>query len=84
MTSTSQPAKRLPFKTAANTVIPWGPFKDKTIDQIAQTDDGLRYLDNLRGKMQGTSFVSFAVESYLDDPTISKDLEALIASRQRE
>lgn len=79
------------FRAAAAHVIPFGPFQGQTIDAIAESDDGLRYLDNLRGMIEARArygltkkdFVHLAsLETYLDDPVIMNELAPLIVSQR--
>ena len=76
------------FATAAAFILPFGAFKGQKIDQVAESDDGLRYLDNLRGKLdadaaQGRwmSREAYATKrnlaAYLDDAAIAKQAESL-------
>lgn len=70
------------FEESKCFVMPWGQYQGKTIDQIAQTDEGLSYLDWLRDKRSSdgltTRFpIDDALDAYLDDPAIQKELEGL-------
>lgn len=68
------------FKQASNFVIPWGDYLGQTIDKVAQTDKGLKDLDRLlewmESKKQRSTFRT-ALETYLGDPTIKKELDQL-------
>jgi hypothetical protein len=66
------------FTTAATATIPFGPFKDSTIDEIAKTDNGLLYLDRVRAKISFSSYFNICLEAYLDNPVIQKELSDLI------
>lgn len=76
------------FSTASAFILPFGDFKGQALDQVAQSDDGLRYLDNLRGKLdtdaaEGRWLSRDAYNTkrnlavYLDDPAIAKEATAL-------
>lgn len=67
------------FKEAAAFKMPFGKHKGCCLDAIAANDAGLKYLDWLRGEMgeNDTRDVARAVRTYLDDPSIAKDLENL-------
>jgi len=67
-----------PFRIAADTVIPFGKFAGKTIDQIGTPDEGLLYLDWLRGQRPTDLKIRAAVSTYLDDPTIAACLQKLV------
>ncbi len=68
------------FQQASAFVLPYGNKKGRTIDGVASTDAGLRDLDNflswLESNRAGTD-VHEAVKTYLTDPSIQKDLQAL-------
>ncbi len=66
------------FDTAADTKIPLGRHKGKTFDEVAVTDEGLLYLDHMRGKIDAWLKVREALNTYLDDPVISGDLTKLL------
>lgn len=68
------------FTEAKNWAMPFGKFKGKTIDQIATSDSGLRYLDWLYGEMCTSTNKTptlDALQVYLQDPTIAKELEGI-------
>jgi hypothetical protein len=69
------------FSEAAATVMPWGMYRGKTIDQIAETDRGLAWLDWMRGELDrdavGKHGIHDAIKTYLADPTIASDLAKL-------
>lgn len=66
------------FKDAAAFKMPFGKHKGCCLDAIASDDDGLKYLDWLRGERGSTrSDIDQALAAYLDDPSIKKDLENL-------
>lgn len=68
------------FQQASGFVLPYGSHKGRTVDGVASTDQGLRDLDSflawLENNRAGTD-VHEAVKTYLDDPSIRKELEAL-------
>ncbi len=70
------------FKTASLTVLPFGKFKGKTIDHVAEDDSGLSYLEWLRDQRNGkaTDF-DVALNTYLADPTIQRECENANANR---
>jgi hypothetical protein len=74
----------LEFKAAAATVLPFGKFKGQTIDQVAQTDAGLTYLDWARGAWTDCPRISRPIHTYLSDPAIAKDLETAIREQARD
>ncbi len=68
------------FKQAAQFVLPYGSHKGRSIDSVASTDEGLldldSFLDWLEENRPGTD-VHGAINTYLSDPTIEKELKAL-------
>lgn len=71
------------FDEAKNRTITFGKHRGMTLDEIAETDDGLRYLDWLRTarceereRTSGPkSDLECALEAYLSEPTIQRELE---------
>jgi hypothetical protein len=68
------------FKEAQGVIMPFGRFKGKTIDEIAMTDDGLRYLDWLYGQKIESPVLWDAINTYMRDPVISRELDELLHS----
>lgn len=68
----------IPFAEARVYVMPFGMFKDRQLDDIATTDRGLLWLDWARGACALDYHTRNAVCSYLNDPTIAKDLAELL------
>lgn len=71
------------FNTAKNFRMPWGKYLGVKLDDIARTDEGLRYLDWVRGQMEKQhplGDVAKAVGAYLDDPAITSELEKVVRS----
>lgn len=69
-----------PFQQAKAFRMPFGKHRGVTLDDIARTDEGLRYLDWLRGDMEGKNHVGDAFKHlcvYLDDFTIASELEKI-------
>lgn len=69
------------FKDASEFVIPFGKYKGKTIDSIAESDDGLKYLDWLYGERSISNphcETTLALATYLADPTVATDLANLL------
>jgi len=64
------------FEEAKTFTMPFGKHKGKTLDEIAESDRGLRYLDWAVGEFDAGS-VRGAIEVYLDDPSIRKELEEI-------
>ena len=67
-----------PFERAKSFEMPFGKHKGRTLDDIAQDDDGLRYLDWMRNAREDdgkTMDVDKALRAYLNDPSIQKELE---------
>ena len=75
------------FKEAAAFVLSFGKYRGVTLDAIAVTDDGLKYLDWLRGERAGhcnaKRDVDAALAAYLDDPAIKRELARACGSKGR-
>ncbi len=72
------------FRAAAEFKLSFGKYKGKTLDRIAETDEGLLYLDwllgerdNERGDSRSKDVVSDALYSYLSDNAIRSELDKL-------
>ena len=63
-------------------VLPFGKFKGQTIDKVAETDEGLRYLDWMRGLGDLRPPHREALDAYLNDPAISEDLAKIVGDLQ--
>ena len=59
------------FSEARDFTLPFGKFKGHTIDEVACTDDGLRYLDWLRGCEIRAHRFRTALDVYMDDPNVT-------------
>ncbi len=64
------------FREAQVFKMPFGKYKGEALDTIAETDDGLRYLDWLVGQEPWPP-TGPALEAYLSDPAIRADVEQL-------
>jgi len=71
----------VPFEQASSYRLQFGKHQGQTIDAVASTDSGLLYLDFLRG-IKLDFHTKNAVCTYLDDPTIAKDLAALLEAKR--
>lgn len=67
------------FAQARDFVMPYGAHKGKTVDKVAETDAGLRYLDWLFGEIENDdSVVRDALGVYLADPAIAADVAKVV------
>lgn len=66
------------MKNPGSVLFTQSPHKGRTIDQIASTDAGLLYLDEVVDTLPKGSTLRKAIEVYLSDPVIKKDLDALL------
>jgi hypothetical protein len=72
---------RMTFKEASKFVIEFGKYKGKTLDQIAESDEGLKYLDWIAGwKISGIKDPAFkeAIEVYTSDPIIQNEIGKVV------
>lgn len=67
--------RELTMEEAGSIVLPFGKFKDKSIDEVASTDDGLKYLDWLLGQAWLRGDMKLGIEVYLSDEAVSRDLQ---------
>ncbi len=65
------------FKDAAAVRLSFGKHKGRSLDEIASTDEGLRYLDWLVEEKIYDKWLRAALDIYMDDPAIKKELEDL-------
>lgn len=70
------------FQKASEVKIPYGNYRGRTIDQVAQDEAGLKYLDRLVDDAGKIAWVEGelleAIETYLADPIVAEDLEKVI------
>lgn len=66
------------FRQAADFIMPWGQYEGKSLDSVAVTDEGLKHLDWLRGKVLLPKNLVEALATYLDDPAIAEELRKLV------
>lgn len=64
------------FARAARTEVPFGKHKGQTLDDVASIDEGLRYLDWMVGCDWLFGQFKAALETYLADSSIAKEVEA--------
>lgn len=68
------------FAEASTTRLPFGKYCGVSLDDVARTDEGLRYLDWLRGRdLYGR--LKEALDVYLDDSAIAGDMERLVGDK---
>ncbi len=66
------------FKQAQIFVMPYGKYVGRTIDDVAGTDEGLRYLDWMRGLDDiKNRALRQALDAYFADETIQKEMDTL-------
>jgi hypothetical protein len=65
------------FEEARRLVMPLGKHKGETLDRIAETDEGLLYLDWIIGQSWVRPRLQEALSAYLDFAPIRRDLDAL-------
>lgn len=70
---------QITFETARNYKMQFGKHQGETLDEIAASDEGLKYLDWLAGSPNLRDYVRTALVVYLADPSIKKELETLLA-----
>lgn len=72
------------YVQAASYILSFGKYKGLSIDTIAQADEGLQYLDYMRGQLEEASSnrqeLPYIV-AYLSDDTIRADVEEMVRKR---
>lgn len=76
------------FSAAKSFKLIFGRHKGVSIDQLAQDDDGLRYMDWLRGEMEKSrkdwqEKTYEALCAYLDDKAIASETEKAVAMKPK-
>lgn len=66
------------FEQASAHAMPFGKFRGQTIDTIASSDAGLKYLDWLSGRDWIHVDLRQVLTVYLSRPSIQRDLQALL------
>lgn len=67
------------FLEARDFKLTFGKYQGKTLDDVASTDAGLKYLDWLYGEKETeTGAVTDALRVYLADEAIARDLRRLV------
>ena len=66
---------------AAAHQMPFGKFRRKRLDKIAEDDEGLLYLDWLVGQEWVKGRLRDALEIYLADESIQSDIKVLVDRR---
>ena len=72
------------FEEARKFVLPFGKHKGKTLDAVASTDSGLRYLDWLYGQEWIRREMADALAAFLSEPSIAKELEEALLEEDLE
>ncbi len=70
------------FDDAKDYRLPFGPYMGQSLDQVAETDSGLRYLDRLVDSRLLTPDVRDALDAYLSDKVIQRELEEMADDRE--
>lgn len=53
----------------------FGKYKGKSLDQIASSKEGLRWLDWAAGEFDPTSSAGAAIRMYVSDPQVQREIE---------
>jgi len=72
------------FSQAQQFTMPFGKHRNLALDTIAETDEGLRYLDWMRGNVNVYGQLKEALDVYLTDPDIRAELVKVIDDRTEE
>lgn len=63
------------FLAAKVFVMPFGKYKGRTLDEIAKSDEGLRYLDWADGEWENPPE---QILTYCADPSIAAEIERML------
>jgi len=69
---------KMTAKEAGGIVVRFGKFKGQSIEEIAISDEGLKYLDWIVGQDFCYPETKEAIQIYLGQPGVQKDLESLL------
>lgn len=72
------------FGEAKRHRLSFGKYSGLTLDVVAETDAGLKYLDWLTETKHTEQGLDEALEVYLSDPTIASDLGKILAGEEPE
>ncbi len=67
----------------ADYVMPFGKWKGLTLDEIAETSDGLRWLDWAAGEFDVTSEAGQQIRSFVANPAIVREIIEAIAEQRK-
>jgi hypothetical protein len=68
------------FKEAAAYRLTFGRYVGMAVDECAEDDEGLRWLDWMRGEAR-SPHLKLVLDTYLSDPTIAKELADVLDTR---
>ena len=66
------------FEVAKDIMLPFGKHLGRTVDEIAGSNEGLRYLDWVSDQPWLRGDLKDAISSYLENPGIQKELNQLM------
>lgn len=69
------------FQEASRVVLPYPKYKGKTIDEVAQSNEGLLYLDWLAAQPWLFADIKKALDAYLGDEAVARDLSTILDDR---
>lgn len=74
----SDPAKHGQRHQVESIRIPFGKYAGKTLDEVSQTDEGLRYLDWMVGLKDLRDPFRRSLIQFVTDPTIQREIEDVL------
>lgn len=74
---------RARFDRAKGFAIKFGRFKGQTLNQAAESDDGLAYLDWMSGLDDLRPDFRTAIDDFLGYEVVARDLDGVLAARER-
>ena len=71
------------FHAAKKFVIPFGKYRGKTLNEVAETDEGLTYLDWMRGLGDLYEDTRRALDNFLNHEPVARDLQAALDAKEQ-
>ncbi len=71
------------FQQSCQFKLPFGKHRGKTLNQVAETDEGLTYLDWFRG-LDLYPETREAVETFLNHEPVARDLRAALDAKEQQ
>ncbi len=64
-------------RQAGSVIIPFGKYRGRSIDSVASTDEGMRYLVWLVDRA-GPGRFAVALKAYMADPAVKREVDRIV------